>query len=664
MNSKTAAFILLSLLGSGSVGAVPRTASRMKALAADELPGRQDIELVEEREHVALFGNAAGEGFVVLSRDDAHPAVLAVCPSSSATDLNPSQQWWLNAIDASLDASLNTGQPSHIPSYLPSAVEPLVKTQWGQEAPYNNWCPVGSDGTRCLTGCVATSTAQLMNYYQLPLRGQGSNTVYYPTGDTTGTPITVHFGATWIDWEHVRDNYKDGGYSDAEADAVAELMRMAGVSACMMYGTDAEGGSGANSERACQNLRRYFGFTDARYLTRDDYTKEQWMQMVYEQLSQYGPIVYDGDDQRGGHSFIIDGYREDGLVHVNWGYEGSGDGYYDIATLKPSFSTGGYADNQDMMLVRVDTTAARQTTLDLSAFPLTDGLLPAKAAYGHPYVTEVILPAGITQWGDGALGACPSLRTVVLPETEGRRFVLVDDQLICTPDTTELIAVLSTATGRVNVPSTVTFTHANALDGCVGIDTLDLPAALTRLDAEALKGCAGLKQLRVRAKTPPTLGGYDTFAGIWTDECHLNVPSGRKATYSTRAQWKLFEEIDEFGTTVKAGNAVRLQGEPNPKFGYTISGVPVSGVPELYTDATVDSPPGVYTIYIQRGTITADDVEFENGRLIVEPNTDAISTVETTQPRSDAAAYTIGGRKVGMHSHGLNVGRGKKMMGR
>ena len=138
MNSKTAAFILLSLLGSGSVGAVPRTASRMKALAADELPGRQDIELVEEREHVALFGNAAGEGFVVLSRDDAHPAVLAVCPSSSATDLNPSQQWWLNAIDASLDASLNTGQPSQSAAL---SVKTLVLTPvlWCLRTPRTVW---------------------------------------------------------------------------------------------------------------------------------------------------------------------------------------------------------------------------------------------------------------------------------------------------------------------------------------------------------------------------------------------------------------------------------------------------------------------------------------------------------------------------------------------
>ena len=669
MRIKTIALAILALMGSGSAWATPRGLSKIKAIASEALHARHAVEVMAERENVVLVGHER-EGFVVVSRDASQPAVLGVCREGGVGEMNPALQWWMEAIDRAMGTTRRVLKPASLG--FPESVEPLVTTKWGQDAPFNNLCPVGPDGTHCLTGCVATSTAQLMNYHQLPVRGQGSSMVYYPYGDATGTPVTVRFGATWFDWSHMRDTYAPGTYTDEEADAVAQLMVAAGVSADMMYGTDAQGGSGASSPQACQNLGRYFGFADVRYMDRANYSEEQWMQMVYEQLSAYGPIVYDGDDQRGGHSFIIDGYREDGLVHVNWGYSGNGDGYYDIATLKPSFSSGGYTNGQDMMLVRV-ANDERVSTLDLTDLQLADGLLPAKAYYGYPYLTDIVLPKGITQWGDGALGACPSLRSVTLPAAEGRQFVVVDDVLICSLDTTQLVAVLSTATGRLVLPPTVTTIHAHALDGCVGIDTLVLPASVNRIEAEALRGCAGLKQLQVRAKTPPTLGGYNTFAGIWFDQCSLSVPSGSKVTYGRKAQWKEFTEVDEFGTTITATNHVRKRGEPNPQFGYVVSGKPVSGIPVLYTDATQWSPAGVYPIYVLPGTITDEDVDYVNGRLIVEENDD-LETVtlgycdDALSPQANALGTNDGNsaqvaaaihipRAKAMHYQGCAIGK-------
>ena len=655
------ALAILLTLGVGSAWAAPHGLSRQKAVAAKAIHAA-DVRVLAERSHVVMLGSE-DEGFAVVSRDELSPRVLAVSTEPLAGEPNPGVQWWLEAVNRALSqADMLSLPPAQFD--MPDSVGPLLSTRWGQGAPYNNLCPVGADGTRCLTGCVATSTAQVMRYYRLPVRGQGEHTIYYPTGDTSGTPVYAHFGATWYDWDNMRDSYADAAYTDAEALAVAQLMMHAGVSADMMYGTDAEGGSGASSSGACKSLARYFGFAEAVYLTRDDYSEEDWMQQVYGQLSVYGPIVYNGNDNRGGHSFVVDGYRSDGLVHVNWGYEGAGDGYYNIATLNPSFSSGGYADSQDMMILRPQQ-SERITQLDLSDVQLTDGLLPAKAYYGYPCLTRIVLPAGITRWGDGALGACPSLRTVELPEADDRQFVVVDGCLICSPDTTELIAVLSTATGRVNVPSTVTAVHAHAFDGCVGIDTLDLPAALTSIGAEALLGCGGLQQLRVRAKTPPALSGYGVFTGVWAGECHLSVPSGTAATYKRRAQWKEFAAVDEFGTTIKASNAVRRQGEPNPEFAYTVSGDPVVGVPELYTDATPDSPPGVYTIYVLPGTIASPDVEYVNGRLIVE-EADGIELVAAGSAESASAVVVdLSGRRLPSASRlqkGIYMVNGRKVI--
>ena len=70
----------------------------------------------------------------------------------------------------------------------------LLTTQWGQEAPFNNLCPIATDGSgRCLTGCAATATAQVFYYHKGPKNGMGSQTIYYPYGMTSGVAISVDF---------------------------------------------------------------------------------------------------------------------------------------------------------------------------------------------------------------------------------------------------------------------------------------------------------------------------------------------------------------------------------------------------------------------------------------------------------------------------------------
>lgn len=654
MRKRVLSSLIIMVMGSSLSWAAPRSHQQMRELAARaiaELRGSHGAKVQAADYNVRQLRTLSscsvigveGGAFAVISSDDAMPAVVGISDTGISGVRNMEFEWWLQAIDNSLRQMQRQGIPAKsvvaADMGFPEAVEPLVTTRWGQEEPFNSLCPVDSDGTHCLTGCVATSTAQVLNYFKYPLRGRGSKTVYYPFEDTSGTRLHANFAEVWFDWDHMRDVFSKQQYTDQEAHAVAELMVHAGISANMMYGTYAEGGSGASSVEACDNLKRYFGCKEAVYLSRDKYEEEAWMRQVFEQLSQYGPIVYNGDDQRGGHSFVVDGYNANGLVHVNWGYEGVGDGYYNITLLNPSFSTGGYQQSQDMMIIRVDD-SERITSLDLSDMTLTDGRLPEKACYGYPFLTEVKLPTGITSWGDGALGGCPSLRTIHLPEAEGRDFVIVDGSMVCNSDVTELIAVLSTATGRLTVPPTVTTIHANAFDACVGIDTLDLPASVTKIGNEALLGCAGIDQLRCRAKTPPTLTGHDTFKGIFFNYCHLNIPSGTKAAYQRKAQWKDFTEVDEFGTTIKANNQVRKQGEPNPTFSYTMQGAPVAGTPQLYSDADIYSPPGVYTIFVEPGTITDPDVEYVNGRLIVEAAATGIHA--TSDRQQDATRHDSG----------------------
>ncbi|MBQ2607591.1 MAG: C10 family peptidase, partial [Paludibacteraceae bacterium] len=130
-----------------------------------------------------------------------------------------------------------------------AVVGPLIKTTWDQDAPYNNLCP-GTGSNKAYTGCVATAMAQVMNYWQWPVKGTGSHS-YQPLDPNSDTGATskrygtqsANFGNTTYDWANMKNSYS-GSYTDAEATAVATLMFHCGVATEMMYGNDADGGSG------------------------------------------------------------------------------------------------------------------------------------------------------------------------------------------------------------------------------------------------------------------------------------------------------------------------------------------------------------------------------------------------------------------------------------
>ena len=65
------------------------------------------------------------------------------------------------------------------------------------------------------------------------------------------------------------------------------------------------------------------------------------MNTIYSELSAGRPILYTGvDPGAGGHAFVFDGIDADGKIHVNWGWDGTGNGFYDIADLNPTDERG------------------------------------------------------------------------------------------------------------------------------------------------------------------------------------------------------------------------------------------------------------------------------------------------------------------------------------
>lgn len=86
-----------------------------------------------------------------------------------------------------------------------ASVEPLLgDIAFDQHAPFNNACPL-INGTRAVTGCVATAMAQIMKYHQHPNKMKGSDISYTTSGVTVNwTPSTTTF-----DWTKIKERYTD-----------------------------------------------------------------------------------------------------------------------------------------------------------------------------------------------------------------------------------------------------------------------------------------------------------------------------------------------------------------------------------------------------------------------------------------------------------------------
>ena len=244
----------------------------------------------------------------------------------------PAFQWWLNAINESTVQSTAIQHVS-VPSEYKKSVNPLITTRWNQYAPYNNHCPYpaasNGNGDRCLTGCVATAMAQIMNYHKYPNHGVGSISYDYSYNGNSGS-LNFNFEDVTFDWSNMLDNY-DSNYSPQQADAVSWLMAACGASVKMGYSKTASAGSFYRVDDAFLD---YFDYERARFDSRSFYDDEHWMMMIFSNLSNGLPILYTGDrENKPGHAFILDGYDENGLVHVNWGWGGLSDGYYSIDGL-------------------------------------------------------------------------------------------------------------------------------------------------------------------------------------------------------------------------------------------------------------------------------------------------------------------------------------------
>lgn len=301
-----------------------------------------------------VFNAANGGGYLVVSANDITMPVLGYSDSGTfdVNNIPENMRWWLDQYDREINHAVAEGVKGGTRTATTramAAISPMIKTKWNQGEPYNNQCPV-VEGKKCVTGCVATAMAQVMNYHKYPEYGKGTVTI---TLDNTTSETSLYLNNTKIDWANMLDTYTAGSYNQTQADAVAFLMKACGYSVNMSY-SPVESGAISNNIGSALKLNFKYN-SNISYEMRDYYTDEAWTNLIYNELANKRPVLYGGQGDAGGHQFVCDGYDGNGYFHINWGWGGSSDGYFQLQALNPASlgiggGGGGFNYGQDAVI--------------------------------------------------------------------------------------------------------------------------------------------------------------------------------------------------------------------------------------------------------------------------------------------------------------------------
>ena len=410
---------------------------------------------------------------------------------------------------------------------------PLIQTQWGQDAPYNMFCPKESlAGPNNPAGCGAIAMAQVMRYLQEPSVS--------PKGEKYQWDLMPQRPST-----------------PEEARAIARLVTDCGVNAFTAYGKN---GSGTNPFNVLCAMKKCFGLNPYIYIImREQYPGDEgrrlWRRLIMDELQAGRPVMIGGqkdNDVRSGHVFIIDGVRGS-KVHVNFGWEGKGDGYYalddlggfninqaaiigigkadyvpeskevktehagQLAELLPQnewkqirhLRVSGPLDKSDFKVLQqmaqmdrfvgkggdlhtLDLSDAEVEYLPDSALCATQTLfyvrLPKRlkqigcdAFNSCMLLNEVDIPSSVWRIRRGAFNNCPNLLSIHIPE--GVRNILSGTFCGCKNLT------------EVTLPESIDTLGAGVFKNCTLLERLYIPASTHQIGVDLVKGCPNLREV-------------------------------------------------------------------------------------------------------------------------------------------------------------------------
>lgn len=295
-----------------------------------------------------VFPHDGNCGYTIVSGDDRMPEIVGYSTTDTYSEENmpDGMKHLMQAYEAMATALANGDAKAERclaekealaadSTYRQPRVAPLLADiAWGQTEPYNNLCPMYDGQRRTLNGCVPTAMAQLMMYYQYPQTLKSDIPAYQTISYQLKMP-SVAAGERY-DWDNMLPQYSGSAYTAEQANAVAKLMYHCGLSADADYGPSSTGALCTPNV-----LVKYWGYDPdvIMFLDRENFSLREWTAILDAELQASRPVFYIGfSTTSGGHAFLCDGADGDGLYHINWGWSGWSNGYFDITVLNSDYS--------------------------------------------------------------------------------------------------------------------------------------------------------------------------------------------------------------------------------------------------------------------------------------------------------------------------------------
>lgn len=299
-----------------------------------------------------VFNIGKNKGFVIVSASDESTPILGFATEGLIDNSNfsPSFVKWLDIYKAQIiknDENKIEANPEikaewarlgsnkfqiEMPDVYTTG--PLLQTAWGEKKYYNDNCPFDkksgeSCNNRTPAGSVAVSMAQVMKFYNYPNKDFGNFSLVSNYGVLKSEPAIY-------DWEQMPNMLKSSNKH------IASLVYHCGLSTKVVYGPSKSGIFFEDAKLISRAFTSNFGYKSAECVEKTDYDDNSWDFLLRYELNHNRPTLYTAK-KLNGNVFVCDGYYKAiypnyttaSFYHINWGYEGIGNGFFVFSKLHP-----------------------------------------------------------------------------------------------------------------------------------------------------------------------------------------------------------------------------------------------------------------------------------------------------------------------------------------
>ena len=293
-----------------------------------------------ESPYFYVFNNDNDEGFVIVSGDDRTIPIIGYSDKGhfDMDLINQNEGTLFDAYKEEIDlldkkgvtsSYANSANTSTTPTTYP--VRPMLKTQWGQEDPFNVYAPK-KGGQPCCLGCTAVCLAQLAYYYKD--RMEAKLPVAIPGYTAEGVTAPTVAAGTAFNWNNMLEVYD--GKSSTKFTNTCKFLSYCAIALKSVFRIGETKGTSATLDNYKNAITTYFKFKSSYsgFTYRSGYSFERWKEMILDELYQGRPVTYSAFKASGvGHIFLLDGYDGGDFFHVNWGWGGFCDGFFSLTIL-------------------------------------------------------------------------------------------------------------------------------------------------------------------------------------------------------------------------------------------------------------------------------------------------------------------------------------------